>query len=78
MWTVIFRNRSFWLQIQIPCANPVLGAEFHKSRSKAAIVGKEMPIFLTNPVDIFSLPLLSALKILASLLSQIMDFSFFS
>ena len=50
MWTVIFRNRSFWLQIQIPWVNPVLGAEFHKSRSKTAIIREEMPIFLTHPV----------------------------
>ena len=42
-------------QIRIPWVNPVLGAEFHKSRSKTVIVREEIPIFWLPPdiVNIF-------------------------
>ena len=45
-WTVIFKNRNFWLQIRIPWVNRGLGDKFYKSRSETAIVREAMPIFL--------------------------------
>ena len=44
-WTVNFKNRNFWFQIQIPWVDPVLGTKFHESRSKTVIIREEMSIF---------------------------------
>ena len=44
-WTVMFRNRNFWLQIRIFWVNPILGAEFYESRFKIAIMRDKMSIF---------------------------------
>ena len=52
-WTVIFKNRNFFLQIRIPWVDPVLGAKFHESRSKTAIIREEMAIFFESPCNIY-------------------------
>ena len=51
-WTVIFKNRNFWLHIRIPWVDTVLCSKFHEIRSKTAINREEMLIFFTHHVGI--------------------------
>ena len=50
----MFRNRNFWLQIRIPWVDPVLGTNFHESRSKTDHQRRNGHFF-NHPIDVENL-----------------------